>query len=79
MSRNPSYKMRACVLALAFALPVLAHGEDGKEGHERERFELVETTIENIQQAYRSELLTPEQLSRCIKRASPRSIRRGRT
>ena len=62
MSRIPSYIMRAYVLALAFGLPVIAHGEDGKEGYERERFELVETTIENIQQAYRSDLLTPEQL-----------------
>ncbi|MDP9082993.1 MAG: amidase family protein, partial [Pseudomonadota bacterium] len=61
MSRIPSYIMRVlCVLGLA--LPVIAHSEEGKEGHERERFELVETTIENIQQAYRSDLLTPEQL-----------------
>ena len=47
---------------ISLALAAIAQGENRFEGREQERFELVETTIADIQQAYRSELLTPEQL-----------------
>jgi len=47
---------------ISLALAAIAQGENRFEGREQERFELVETTIADIQQAYRSGLLTPEQL-----------------
>src|SRR6267378_4518338 len=61
MNRLPYYMMRMLLL-ISLALAAVAHGENRSEGREQERFELVETTIADIQQAYRSELLTPEQL-----------------
>src|SRR5437762_11042467 len=61
MNRLSCYMMRMLpVISLAFA--AIAHGENPSEGRGQERFELVETTIADIQRAYRSELLTPEQL-----------------
>jgi amidase len=61
MNRLSCYMTRT-LLAFALALAAIAHGESRPEGREHERFELVETTIADIQHAYRSELLTPEQL-----------------
>jgi amidase len=49
---------------ISLAVAAIAHGQDRSEGREQERFELVEATIADIQHAYRSELLTPEQLVR---------------
>src|SRR5256885_12530002 len=61
MNRLSCYMMRMLpVISLAFA--AIAHGENPPEGRAQERFELVETTIADIQRAYRSELLTPEQM-----------------
>src|SRR6267378_4108861 len=61
MNRLSCYSMRMLAV-LSLVIPVIAHGEDRPEGREHERFELVETTIADIQHAYRSELLTPERL-----------------
>src|SRR5690349_9169287 len=61
MSRLSCYMMRMLPL-IALALAAVAHGQDRAEGRGQESFELVETTIPDIQHAYRSELLTPEQL-----------------
>src|SRR4030081_1781191 len=61
MDRLSCYMMRVLPV-LALALSAIAHAEERPEGREHERFELVETTIAEIQHAYRSELLTPEQL-----------------
>jgi amidase len=49
---------------LALMIPPVVHGEERSERLEHKSFELVETTIADIQHAYRSELLTPEQLVR---------------
>src|SRR5256885_5889321 len=57
-----SYYMMRMLPVISLALAAIAHGENRSEAPEQERFELVETTIADIQQAYRSELLTPEQL-----------------
>ncbi len=59
MNRLGRY-MTLSLLAVAFS--PLAHGGDRPEGREHKKFELVETTIADIQHAYRAELLTPEQL-----------------
>jgi amidase len=61
MDRLSCYMMRVLPV-LALALSAIAHAEERPEGREHERFELVETTIAEIQHAYRSERLTPEQL-----------------
>src|SRR5437762_34482 len=61
MNRLSCYMMRM-LRVISLALAAIAHGENPSEGREQQRFELVETTIADIQQAYRSELLTPEQL-----------------
>src|SRR4030088_1511100 len=61
MNRLSCYMMRMLPV-ISLALAAIAQGENRSEGGEQERFELVETTIADIQQAYRSELLTPEQL-----------------
>ena len=59
--------LSACVLASALlALPLVAQDQDGHRKRERERhaFQLNEATIADIQEAYRSGLLNPEQLVR---------------
>src|SRR6266478_7565644 len=63
MNRLSCYMMRMLPV-ISLALAAIAQGQNRFEGREQERFELVETTIADIQQAYRSELLTPEQLVR---------------
>ena len=62
MNRLPLVYITRVLSVLALALPVVAHGEERSEARERARFELVETTIADIQHAYRSEVLTPVQL-----------------
>src|SRR5438046_1474784 len=61
MKRLSCYVMRMLPV-FSLALVAIAHGENRSEGREQQRFELVETTIADIQRAYRSKLLTPEQL-----------------
>src|SRR5207237_2793256 len=61
MKRLSCYMLRMLPV-ISLALAAIAHGENSSVGRQQERFELVETTIADIQQAYRSEVLTPEQL-----------------
>src|SRR5260370_21545029 len=63
MNRLSCYMMRMLPV-ISLALAPIAQGENRFVGREQERLGLVETTIADIQQAYRSELLTPEQLVR---------------
>src|SRR5438067_7283685 len=61
MKRLSCYMLRMLPV-ISLALAAIAHGENSFVGRQQQRFELVETTIADIQQAYRSEVLTPEQL-----------------
>src|SRR5258707_11161265 len=61
MNRLSCYMTRMLPV-ISLALAAIAHGDNRFEAREQQRFELVETTIADIQQAYRSGLLTPEQL-----------------
>src|SRR5882724_9579834 len=63
MNRLSCYMTRMLPV-ISLALAAIAQGDNRFEGREQQRFELVETTIVDIQQAYRSGLLTPEQLVR---------------
>lgn len=63
MKRSP-FLVVSILSILAFLLPAVARNQERQEGSERDRrsFQLVEATVADIQRAYRSDLLTPEQL-----------------
>lgn len=61
--RRPSLSLvLLVVLALTFSVRTQAQSANSNENREQSAFQLVETTISDIQRAYRSGLLTPEQL-----------------
>lgn len=62
--KRSSFLVVSILSALALFLPAVAHNQERQEGNDRDRgsFQLVEATLSDIQSAYRSGLLTPEQL-----------------
>jgi amidase len=64
MRRSSLFAVLLVVLALAFSVRMQAQSANSNDNREHSAFQLVGTTISDIQQAYRTGLLTPEQLVR---------------
>ena len=62
MRRSSLFLVLLAVLALTFSVQMQGQSANSNENEERSAFNLVETTISDTQHAYRSGLLTPEQL-----------------